>query len=223
MKVVCFDLDDTLHKEIEYLKAAYRLIAHEVFGENWKGFYHQMLEWYVAKKDVFENVVKLAPEWKKNDLLDMYRYGVHELFLSKKVEKVLSVLKNSGIMLGLITDGRSQTQRNKIEALKLGRFFNEDMIIISEEFGSEKPSLDNYEYFMWKFPDCKDFSYVGDNLVKDFIAPNILGWMSICLKDSITRTNVVLKGNIHSQDLSSINKEALPKRVICSLEELISR
>ena len=27
MKVVCFDLDDTLYKEIDYLKSAYREIA----------------------------------------------------------------------------------------------------------------------------------------------------------------------------------------------------
>ena len=222
MKVVCFDLDDTLYKEIEYLKAAYRLIAHEVFGQSWEGFYFQMLRWYVAKEDVFEKVVEVAPEWEKSDLLNMYRCGVHELFLSKEVEKVLSVLKNSGTMLGLITDGRSQTQRNKIEALKLGRFFNEDMIIISEELGSEKPSLVNYEYFMRKFPDCTDFSYVGDNPIKDFIAPNILGWVSICLMDSIAGTGADLKSNIHSQDLASVRKEALPKRVIFNLEELIN-
>ena len=86
-------------------------------------------------------------------------------------------------------------------------------MVISEEFGSEKPALANYTYFMERYPECHDFTSVGDNPRKDFIAPNALGWLTVCLKDD--------GRNIHKQDFTSITAQALPKKTIESLKELI--
>lgn len=213
-KVVCFDLDDTLHKEINYLHAAYRLIAHEVFDEKWEEYYHQMLIWYEEKLDVFQKVVDIAAIGvEKERLLNIYRYDVHSLCLSTEVEDVLSNLKTSGIKLGLITDGRTQTQGNKIKALGLERFFDDDMIVISESFGSEKPSLRNYQYFMDKFPACSNFTYVGDNPQKDFIGANALGWDTVCLLND--------GSNIHVQDFDAFGVEYQPHTKIRTLSDLI--
>lgn len=66
-------------------------------------------------------------------------------------------------------------------------------------------------YFMKKFPDCSDFTYVGDIPQKDFLAPNSLGWNTICLLDG---------QNIHKQDFS-LPKEYLPKVRINSLYEIV--
>lgn len=211
MKVVCFDLDDTLHKEIDYLKAAYQLIAKQVFDDKWEHYYHQMLIWYDTKDDVFQKVVDLMPHWDKKKLLEMYRYDVHKLTLDEDVSNLLSSLKALDIKLGIITDGRTLTQGNKIKALGLDKYFDEDMIVISESFGSSKPSEKNYKYFMDKYPECKDFTYIGDNLQKDFIAPNALGWNTICLIDD--------GNNIHKQEFDSLNREYLPKRKITSLKD----
>lgn len=54
-------------------------------------------------------------------------------------------LKQKGYKLGLITDGFSITQGNKLKALDIENLF--DIIVISEEFGSKKPDLRNYELF----------------------------------------------------------------------------
>lgn len=212
-KVICFDLDDTLHKEINYLHAAYRLIAKAVFGEEWEIHYRQMLQWYEAKEDVFQKICDMVPSVKKAGLLNMYRYDVHELMLPIEVDEVLLALKASGAKFGLITDGRSLTQRNKIQALGLGKYFADEDIVISEEFGSEKPSLANYEYFMQRYSEATEFVYVGDNPKKDFVGANALGWTTVCLLDD--------GRNIHKQDFFLIPAEALPKRKIKSLKELI--
>lgn len=66
---------------------------------------------------------------------------------------------------------------------------------------------------MNRYPECRDFTYVGDNPRKDFIAPNALGWLTVCLKDD--------GRNIHKQDFTSITALALPKKTIESLKELI--
>ncbi|MDB9150926.1 HAD family hydrolase [Parabacteroides distasonis] len=213
VKVVCFDLDDTLHKEINYLKAAYRLIAKEIFPEQWEEYYHKMLDWYYDGENVFQKIVDIkSGEVELAGLIQMYRYNVHKLMLPIEVDEVLQTLKAKGIKLGLITDGRELTQSNKIKALGLNRYFSEDMVIISEVFGSEKPSMRNYEYFMKKFPEAS-FAYVGDNPKKDFIAPNLLGWDTVCLLDD--------GRNIHMQDFT-LEEKYLPKLKINKIKELIS-
>lgn len=71
----------------------------------------------------------------------------------------------------------------------------------------------NYEYFMNRYPECHDFAYVGDNLKKDFIAPNALGWQTVCLKDD--------GRNIHRQRVDDIEERMMPKRWIKTLLELL--
>jgi len=211
MKVVCFDLDDTLYKEISYLYEGYRVIAKSLWGKDWKRWFLQMLYWRNEGLDVFERVCREKPDVEKVGLLNMYRYDVHNLILPIVVEKTLSQLKSSGIKLGLITDGREITQMNKISALGLDKLIDDDMMVISESFKSEKPSLANYKYFMEKYPECKDFTYVGDNTAKDFFAPNLLGWNTVCLMDD--------GRNIHKQNFG-LEKMWLPKVKINSLNEL---
>jgi len=182
MRIVCFDLDDTLYKEVEYLQSAYRDIARALWGEDWLRWYEQMVRWYEAGENVFERVCSVRKDVEMGGLLNMYRFDLHGLCLSDEVEDVLAGLKADGVKLGLITDGRSVTQWNKIRALGLERFFDEGDVVISEEFGSEKPAAANYEYFMRRYPGA-EFTYVADNPRKDFVGANVLGWMTVCLMD----------------------------------------
>ena len=92
------------------------------------------------------------------------------------------------------------------------RWIDEKDMVISEVFGSEKPALANYEYFMKHYPECHDFTYVGDNPRKDFIAPNALGWQTVCLKDD--------GRNIHRQEVDGIEEGMMPKRWIERLKNL---
>ena len=224
MKVICFDLDDTLCKEIDYLKSAYREIA-EFAAEHCRGCsdpvsvlahkaYDVMLAAYQEGQNAFDVLNSfLGLDLPIADYLYIYRNHKPKIALCEDVVQTLDALKAEGVRIGLITDGRSVQQRNKIEALGLGRWIENADIVVSEEFGSEKPALANYEYFMKRYPECQDFTYVGDNLRKDFIAPNALGWKTICLMDD--------GRNIHRQDFASSPAQALPKKTIESLKDLI--
>lgn len=112
--------------------------------------------------------------------------------------------------LGIISDGRSLQQRNKINALGLPQYFDGRNIIISEVFGHQKPDPAAYRFFMEAYP-AEAYVYVGDNTKKDFLAPNRLGWETVCLLDDGT--------NIHPQDFS-LEKDFLPKRCIRRLSEM---
>lgn len=219
MRVICFDLDDTLYKEIDYLKSAYREIAEYAAGHcegcsDCVGIlaikaYNRMLDAYREGLNAFEELNKfLGLELPISDFLYIYRTHKPKIALTEDVEQTLDALKAEGVRIGLITDGRSVQQRNKIEALGLSQWIDEKDMVISEEFGNEKPALANYEFFMKRYPECYDFIYVGDNLKKDFIAPNHLGWMTICLKDD--------GRNIHRQEVDDIEEGMSPKRWIDS-------
>ena len=222
--VICFDLDDTLSKEIDYLKSAYREIARYASGQCTGcsdsvyflaiKAYNRMLDAYHEGLNAFDVLNSfLGLDLPIADYLYIYRNHKPKIALCEDVVRTLDALKAEGVRIGLITDGRSVQQRNKIEALGLGRWIEDADIVISEEFGSEKPALENYAYFMKRYPECQDFTYVGDNPRKDFFAPNALGWMTVCLKDD--------GRNIHKQDFTSITAQALPKKTIESLKELI--
>lgn len=199
--VICFDLDDTLYKEIDYLKSAYREVATAAGHPEAVAL---MLEWYYANENTFAKLIETYQlSLNIKDCLRIYRNHFPNISLDEGVKEYLVGLKESDAKLGIISDGRSITQRNKLKALGLEDFF--DVVIISEEFGTEKPCLRNFQVIQEKFPERKNFIYVGDNPDKDFIASNLLGWHTYCLKDD--------GRNIHKQ-VFSLAKEYLPHMII---------
>ncbi len=210
--VAVFDLDDTLFKELDFLRSAFHEIAEYLAGAvGAKAVYDEMLAMRSRGGNVFKNIaarfgVSVA------DLFTRYRNHVPTLRLTPEVRFTLKTLRSRGVYLGLITDGRSRTQRNKIRALGLDEFFDAENIVVSEEFGSEKPACRNYEFFEKKFPHS-NFCYVGDNPEKDFIAPNKLGWESVCLLGN--------GENVHPQSFDLVPAAALPKIKIESLLDLL--
>ena len=213
-RVICFDLDDTLYKEIDYLQSAFREIAayiartgHGSTDDN----YLLMLDAYRRGESPFQTTNRrLNIDLPVDNYLKIYREHKPDIHLSAETYATLSALKARGFTLGLITDGRSLTQRNKIAALGLDSFFPEENIVISEEIGSEKPSGLNYRHISDRYKDAR-FAYVGDNLTKDFVTPARLGWTSICLLDNGL--------NIHPQNLSL---PPTPDHLIKSLPEILN-
>lgn len=206
--VVCFDLDDTLYKEIDFVESGYRLIAE---SESRPDLLPKMIGWLRNSENVFFKFNKaIGKETSVSEYLKIYRYHKPKISLSREVEDVLNELKSRDVILGMITDGRSETQRNKIKALGLEKWFDNDNIIISEESGSEKTDERNFRYFMKNFPDSI-YTYVGDNPKKDFFIPNLLKWNTIMLKDD--------GRNIHKQEIESENCK--PQTIIENFENLL--
>lgn len=196
-KVVVFDLDDTLYKEIDFLKSAYREIAamlNERYGTG--DVYDYLLRTYYSGQDVFGTANKeFNVDIPLHEYLAIYRNHIPQIILSPEAHEVMEYLSGKGVHMGILTDGRTATQENKIRSLGLDKYIPKENQIISERFGHEKPSREGYLLFENKYPECSSFYYVGDNTSKDFKAPNELGWISFCLRD---------KGeNIHKQDFKT--------------------
>lgn len=187
-KAIVFDLDDTLYPEMDYLKSAYKFIAEQLAPTDIT-LYDAMLQKYNNEENVFE-YLEQKYSIESAQLLTWYRNHIPNIKLYPNVEDFLKAFQDN-FKFAIITDGRSITQRNKIKALGLDLFINE--MVISEEIGSEKPNLKNFNKVR-KLLNCQSYFYIADNIKKDFITPNKMGWLTICLIDQ--------GYNIHQQNFS---------------------
>ena len=213
-RVVVFDLDDTLYKEHDYLLSAFREIAALVesrYGLS-PGVDDQMIRWWQKDENVFQQLIEAYKlKLSVGDLLTVYRSHVPAICLDEATKHLLDRLQRHTV-LGVITDGRSLTQRHKVEALGLTTYMDEHDILISEETGYEKPSVEPFRQMMERYPSCT-YYYIGDNPAKDFEAPNRLGWTTICLLDD--------GNNIHRQDFS-LPPQMLPQYRVSQLSDIES-
>lgn len=179
--VVVFDLDDTLYPEIDFLRSGFRVVAGLVRAGEAGSVYRELLAVYERGGNPFREITeRRGLTATVEELLAVYRGHMPEIRLGKEVQEFLAQLKKNGYTTGLLTDGRSVTQRNKLKALGLAGYFDE--VVISEEFGSEKPAPENYLYFSRKYQD-RPYYYIGNSFLKDFITPNRLGWTTVGLAD----------------------------------------
>ncbi|MGY8915085.1 MAG: HAD family hydrolase [Flavobacteriales bacterium] len=206
--IIVFDLDDTLYNEIEFLKSAYMNIAQELDKENWQGLYVHMLSLYRNRLDVFDFIEQRYRVPKEN-LLSAYRDHKPNIKLFNGALETLQRIKKNNGKIGLITDGRKKTQTNKIKALGLQPYL--DCTVISEEIGTEKPHLNNYKHMEETFGKGS-YHYIADNVKKDFLTPNAIGWNTIGLIDNGL--------NIHNEAHLYTEKKHQPKGYITSFLEL---
>lgn len=212
---IAFDLDDTLFKERDYVRTGRLAVARHFSGlaETDSDDLFQLME---SAPDAFDALLAL-PAIKKagvgiDDILAVYRSHKPELTLPDDTARALDALGRRDVALAIITDGRSLTQRNKINALGLERYIPADNILISEEVGDDKLSPRPFECLMERQPADR-YYMVGDNPVKDFYHPNLLGWTSIMLRDTAGV-------NVPSQDLSPYDADHRPQIFIDKLTQL---
>ncbi len=185
--VVAFDLDDTLYKEVEFVKSGYAAIAKWLsqFGIDSEESYTVMWQSFCRKENPMDAIIQRYPSdyYSIADIIGIYRFHKPRIVLPDDSRQMLECLTRQGCELAVITDGRFVTQRNKIEALGIDRYVASENIIISEEAGCDKTQPGGFLSLQNRYPDSR-FFYVGDNPAKDFLWPNKLGWITICVVDN---------------------------------------
>lgn len=178
VKGVIFDLDDTLYSEKDYIRSGFKIVSDYLGG----GYEEKLWSYYVSGKMAIDELLKdLNREKDKNVILDLYRSQEPDISLYPGVVDLICLLKDKGIKVGIITDGRPEGQRNKFKALGLDKII--DDIIITDELGGiqfRKPCDIAFRILCTKWRLYPyDVIYVGDNPNKDFSAPKQLGIRSI--------------------------------------------
>ena len=190
IKAIVFDLDDTLYSEAQFVRSGFRSIAQRLVQPGWNVEKIFELLWQTFKNGprdrVFNTVLKQLGQDDDPqviaELIGLYRCHRPGLELESPVREMLKRLHKK-FKLGLITDGFLPTQKLKVEALQLENIF--DHIIYTEELGRQfwKPSPRAFEMMAQKLGcEHQQCVYIADNPVKDFVAPNQLGWQSVQVK-----------------------------------------
>lgn len=184
-KAIIFDLDDTLYGEKEYVRSGFRKTAEAL--PQVENAEKRLWDLFEAGKPAIDELLMQegidSEEWKQT-CLKAYRNQIPDIHLYTGVYDMLRRLKGSHL-LGLITDGRPEGQRAKIKALNLETVF--DHIIVTDELGGtafRKPNPAAYEQMAERLGVLyEQMCYIGDNIRKDFMAPEKLGIQSIWFKN----------------------------------------
>lgn len=184
IKGVTFDLDDTLYSEKEYVRSGYKAVSDYLGGS----YENVLWSYFEAGKPAIDELLKeIGREEEKDKVLSIYRSHKPDIHLYPGVSEMIDNLKAKGIKVGIITDGRPEGQRNKLEALGLAV----DDVIITDELGGiqfRKPCDIAFRIMAtrWKLP-FEEIVYVGDNPEKDFQAPRQLGmkWVHFHNRDGV--------------------------------------
>jgi putative hydrolase of the HAD superfamily len=199
---VVFDLDDTLYSERDFVASGFRAVAQWLQSPVAEQLAADMIARYDAghSDPIGWALQQTDSQVDKRQLISRYREHFPRLQLDLHTRAWLCQWHNSGRKLGILTDGRSLTQRQKIAALGIDSLV--DLVVISSEIGREKPHEDGYCHFERAWPQAQ-LVYVGDNLAKDFVTPNARGWMTIGLAD---------RGhNVHPQSIGDTPATHLPR------------
>ncbi len=156
-----FDLDDTLHDDTAAYQSAAEEVAREVAAEHGidalalKAAYIAQAEGFWSRLDIDSLKEKLAVTrarlWRSAldsvgvdddavarrsaDNYNAYRKKYFTLYPG--AAELLRDLRQRGMKLGMITNGLSETHREKIALLRIGELF--DAIFIADEVGMIKP------------------------------------------------------------------------------------
>ena len=175
IKGVIFDLDDTLYGEKQYVRSGYKKIAEYLGREDADD---KLWGYFEAGKPAIDTYLQEISEMdKKAECLNIYINQMLEITLYDGVKEMIQELKNKGIKVGIITDGRPEGQKSKLKALGLEVLM--DDIIITDELGGIqfiKPNDISFRIMQnrWRIP-FEQIIYVGDSPNKDFQAPKQLG------------------------------------------------
>lgn len=224
IKAVIFDMDDTLYLERDYVISGFKAVDAFLKDKGIRGFSNQAISLFEQgnRGKIFNEALDLLQvQYSAEDikeLINVYRNHTPNIALDKDALETLNYFQDK-IPLGLITDGYLVAQRNKAAALKLEMFM--DKLIFTDEYGREnwKPSKLPYE-MMKDYFGCNhaELVYIGDNLSKDFVTPNKLGWTTVRLRRSNGEyTKEIVKAGYEAQYLidSLINLKEIINQINC--------
>ncbi|MDQ0160550.1 HAD-IA family hydrolase [Alkalibacillus salilacus] len=182
IKVVIFDLDDTLISEKQFVRSGFKhvskIISNEYNLDN-EYVYSYLLELFNHNsKNIFNRLLDKIGFSYSDELISflVYEYRTHkpDIYFYEDVVHNIKKLRNNNVKVGMITDGFHETQRQKIEVINAKTYFDE--IIVTDELGEGfwKPHPKAFEIMKELFEvDFEEMLYVGDNPDKDFFISKI--------------------------------------------------
>ncbi|MCI1858754.1 MAG: HAD family hydrolase [Sporolactobacillus sp.] len=223
MKVIVFDLDDTLYDEKTYLQSSYRAVARYLaalpqIDESAAGIYRLMTVLYATggRSQLFDRLLLQLKQRPTKTLicrcLSVYRRHQPEIHLPETSLQCLRRL--NGYPLYIVTDGNKIVQHRKLKALGLYRMMKH--CYITHRYGLRHAKPSPYCFLDLAAKEKAEPSaivYIGDNPHKDFIGIKPLGF----------RTVRVLTGVYRHLQMDQAHEAAVTIASLAELEDALNQ
>ena len=227
-----FDVDDTLYEQIVPFENAYKSLFDmdidiekfyllsryysDVKFEASRNGEMTMDEYHIyriqeAAKDLgvcltAEQALSMQKEYKKNQ---------QKLQMSNTTISILELAKENNVKLGIITNGPSEHQWAKIKALGIESWISRENIIVSGDYGINKPDVRIFEIMQEKLqlPNASLY-YIGDSIENDIVGANNADWKGIWInryKRKLPEDIEIYKIAENNRELFEIIKEIFEK------------
>lgn len=196
ISAIVFDVDDTLYLQVTPFKTAV-IKAYPAFPEAQinalflRFRHHSDLhfsktttgEWSLEKMRRQRITQALADfhfetsEETADHFQDSYETALQDIALPPEMKEILVALQNKKMPLAVITNGPSQHQQKKIDALQLTQFIPEAAIFISGAVGISKPAPEIFKLAEKKLKlPAETILYIGDSYDNDVVGAKKAGW-----------------------------------------------
>lgn len=226
IKAIFFDLDDTLYNQVSPFAAAHEQLfakrfpdipINDLFISSRKHsdvVYIPSLTGEISMEEMYIYRVKHAyadfnAEISDKEALEfqyIYADGQKHLQLTPFLAEKLQLLRQKFI-LGVITNGTSEHQWDKINAMNLTEYFPRETIIVSGDINIQKPEAGIFHHAE-KVTNCQpeEMIMVGDSIPSDLVGAKKAGWNMLWLR----RRNMKLSTNLEFQpDWIADNEEEM--------------
>lgn len=220
IKVIIFDLDDTLYDcsgtlVLRGRKKVSKTLSKLINCSEDDAYKLQVKvdEELGAKANIYENIVSQynLPPYQAQELLEEFIHiDIADITLFPCVIDTLMYLKKQGYRLILVTSGENQTQRKKIEALGLNGNYFEEILIAERNKGNTKKIC--FQYIIQKY-NAKpgEIVCIGDKIEDELTAAQSLGIITIMFEH----------GRHYIAYLKERNCETMPNYSIKRITELL--
>ncbi|MDO4634243.1 MAG: HAD family hydrolase [Eubacteriales bacterium] len=200
MRKILFDVDDTLYDMRSPFEKAFRELYQDKYADV------DMEKLFVLSRK-YSDEVFLATVNGTMSMQDMYVYRIKsscrdlgipmsdeegaqfqtyyaanqkKIEISDTIRKLLEELKSRDAVLGIITNGPSQHQRNKINALGVNQWIPEENMLISGDYDVAKPDPGIFALAVEKLGGTpEEYIFVGDSFENDVTGAKKAGWKSV--------------------------------------------
>ncbi|UCD28946.1 MAG: HAD family hydrolase [Planctomycetota bacterium] len=222
VRVVVFDLDDTLYPERSFAFSGFDAVAHWLQERmdcpmDPAARMRELFDTH-DRSHVFDTLLAELgcdrPKQMVKDMICVYRTHKPLIKLYDDADRILSRLAGR-FHLAVISDGPANVQQNKIDALGLQQRI--DRIVLTDIWGPTfwKPHPRAYLEIerIWDYRDSSCL-YIADNAEKDFKAPLKLGWQTIQIRrpDGVYAHTIATTGSEPHQVITTLDQVNLTSR-----------
>ena len=197
LKAILFDIDDTLYDlsipfkeafreffpgekmDLEGAFLASRKYSDLIYDRSLSGEI-SMAEMYIYRLgNAFQDYGKIIDGPTALQFQSVYEKRQHEIRMTEEMERMLEELSRK-ITLGIITNGPSEHQRDKVRALGVERWIPMERIWISGDLGVGKPHKEIFEAAREKLGlKPEELCFVGDAYGHDILGAKGAGWKAV--------------------------------------------